>query len=240
MMKKYNDRPYIVCHILSSIDGRISGNLFSAPETMQAQPIYSRIRKEYDCDAVLNGTVTCAQIYADGYVNHLPKTAEHIIREDFAVETELKKFAVCVDTEGTLRWSSNIVERGGQRSHVIEILTGKVSDDYIAYLRRLGISYIFAGENSLDIPLAMKKLKGLFGIDTLMITGGGVIDWSFLQSDMIDEVSLVVTPVVTGEKNAATVFDQSNFVSGGGAKSLKFSDVKKYDGGILWLKYITK
>lgn len=239
-MKLYKDRPYIVCHILSSIDGRISGSLFSAPEAMQAQPIYSEIRKNYDCDAVLNGTVTCAQIYSDGYINDIPKAKDPVSHEDFVAGTDLRKFVVCVDTEGSLKWSRNIIERGGQRSHVIELLTEKVSDDYISYLRNLGISYIFAGKNSFDIPLAMKKLKALFGIDTLMITGGGIIDWSFIQAGMIDEVSIVVAPVVTGERDAATVFDQSDFVPGSSARSLELSDMKKYTGGILWLDYKVK
>lgn len=239
-MKIYNDRPYIVCHILSSIDGRISGNLFSAPEAMQAQPIYSTIRKKYNCDAVLNGTVTCAQIYADGYIDNLPKTKESISRKDFVAKADENKYVVCVDTEGVLRWSRNIVERGGQRSHVIEILTEKVSDDYISYLQKLGISYIFAGKDSFNIPLAMKKLKQLFEINTLMITGGGVIDWSFLQAGMIDEVSLVIAPVVTGEKTAATVFDQSEFVSGGVAKPFELANVQKYNNSILWLDYKVK
>lgn len=238
-MRKYENRPYIICHILSSVDGRISGSLFNAPETRQAQQVYSDIRKDYDCAAVLNGTVTCAQIYSDGYAGDLPKAGGEVVREDHIADTNPGKYVVCVDTEGVLGWHGNTVERGGQKNHVIEILTEKVPDDYIYYLRQLDISYIFAGKDALDIPLAMKKLKKLFDIDSLMITGGGMIDWSFLQEGMMDELSLVVSPVAGGEKDAASVFDRSEFALGG-AVSLELSDVKKYENGILWLNYNVK
>lgn len=239
-MKVYTNRPYTICHILSSADGRISGNLFSASETMTAQSFYSDIRREYNCPAVLNGTVTSAQIYADGYIDSLPKADRHYPREDFAADTSLQNFVVCLDTEGTLKWSGNTLERGGQKNHVIEILTEKVSDDYIAYLRKQNISYIFAGEEEFDASAAMQKLKKMFHINTLMITGGGIIDWTLLQAGMLDEVSLVISPVISGEREAATSFDQSPFVSGDHAIGLQLTNTKTFPDGTIWLNYKAK
>ena len=37
------DRPYIVCHILSSLDGRIDGDFFDMEETMAVYPEFGRI-----------------------------------------------------------------------------------------------------------------------------------------------------------------------------------------------------
>lgn len=231
------DRPYVVCHVLSSIDGRISGSLFSAAETMQANTVYGDIRRQYDIPAVMNGTVTSAQIYADGYVDVLPEAEGPVTHEDYVAKTDLDRLVVCTDPQGTLKWHRNYIERSGEKSHVVEILTEAVSDQYIACLRKLEISYVFAGAESLDLPLAMRKLKSEFGVDRLLVTGGGVMDWSLLQAGVLDELSLVVAPVVTGERDRATSFDQSAFSPANGPIPMELAAVKSYPGGTLWLNY---
>lgn len=55
------------------------------------------------------------------------------------------------------------------------------------HLQEVGISYVFAGKDALDVRLALHKLKTIFGIDTLMITGGGIVNRSFLQAGMIGQ-----------------------------------------------------
>ncbi len=55
-------------------------------------------------------------------------------------------------------------------------------------LRKLEISYIIAGEDELDKELALIKLKEKFGIDTLMLGGGGVINWAFIKDGLCDEL----------------------------------------------------
>lgn len=69
-------------------------------------------------------------------------------------------------------------------AHVIEILTEKASNSYKAFLRKLNISYIIAGKDELDYSLAMEKLYDLFDIHTLMLGGGGILNWSFIQTDI--------------------------------------------------------
>lgn len=54
-MKIYENRPYVVCHMLSTIDGKIDGDFFRMPELIPVRDELSKIRREYCCDAVLNG-----------------------------------------------------------------------------------------------------------------------------------------------------------------------------------------
>ena len=42
------------------------------------------------------------------------------------------------------------------------------------------------------------KLVSLFGIKTLMLEGGGLTDSLFIDADVVDEMSLVVAPAVSG------------------------------------------
>ena len=77
---------------------------------------------------------------------------------------------------------------------MIEVLTEQALPEYLAYLKKLGISYVFAGVDRLDCTLLLKKLYSLFGIEKLMVAGGGVMNWSFLAQGCIDELSLVTAP----------------------------------------------
>ena len=62
--------------------------------------------------------------------------------------------------------------------YVIELLTEQVSDAYLAFLQEMQISYLFVGKDTLDFTLAVQKLKKLFGIEKLKLSGGGILNWS--------------------------------------------------------------
>lgn len=230
------NRPKVICHILSSLDGRIDGDFFMLPETMELSRKYGQIRKDYNPDAILNGATTCAEIFADGYIDSLPDSDIRHERTDY-IAAKAKKYAVCVDTNGTLKWNSNTVTRGGESYHVIQVLTESVSDNYIAHLRENNISYIFAGKAKLDIPLALKKLKDFFSINSVMLSGGGAINWSFLQTGCIDELSLLIAPATDGLRDTATTFDHSVFLSGGVPVGFTLKDAKRIQPDGVWLIY---
>lgn len=230
------NRPKVICHILSSLDGRIDGDFFMLPETMALGRKYGQIRKDYNPDAILNGATTCAEIFSDGYIDSLPDSDIRYERTDY-IAAKAKKYAVCVDTNGTLKWNSNTVTRGGESYHVIQVLTESVSDNYIAHLRENNISYIFAGGSALDIPLALQKLKDLFSINSVMLSGGGAINWSFLQAGCIDELSLLIAPVTDGLRDTATTFDRSSFMADGVPVGFTLKEAKRVRPDGVWLTY---
>lgn len=230
------NRPKIICHILQSIDGNIDGAFFSQPETMPVLREFACIREEYACDAVISGAVTAAEIYGCGRAEKLPETAERFSREDWQA-AELDKYAVIIDGQGTLAWQSGTVQRRGSSMHVIVILQENVSNAYIAHLRRAGVSYIFAGKDSLDLPQAARKLNEQFGIRTMLLSGGGVVDWAFLQARLVDEISLVIPPVIDGGTGLASAFDDSSFAPGHSPVSARLTDVQRIDGDAVWLRY---
>lgn len=43
-MSKENTRLYVICHMLSALDGKISGNYFSAPELIPVRNEMGKIR----------------------------------------------------------------------------------------------------------------------------------------------------------------------------------------------------
>lgn len=245
-------RPYVICHVISSLDGRISGSAFELEETIGAMDEHWKIRAAFGCDAVLNGATTAAEIYADGFLGcedpargdvgrkESGVATDSPPREDHIAETDLDNYVVCVDPEGTLKWSRNFVDRPVQpKSHVIEVLTETSGDDYLEYLRYLGISYIFAGRDSLDIDILLAKLADSFGIERVLVTGGGEIDWSMLEAGALDEVSVIITPTISGERDVATMFDRTSlaFAKEQSAVPLELLEMRKLDNGSIHLRY---
>lgn len=119
----------------------------------------------------------------------------------------------------------------------MEVLTARASNAYKAFLRGMGISYILAGEETLDYAVALEKLKGLFGIETLMLGGGGVLNWSFLQAGLCDEISVVIAPCADGSTKTPALFAAKEGLSTDSAVGFTLMSTEVKDGGSVWLRY---
>ena len=235
------DRPYVVCHMLTSLDGRIDGEFFSAPECLPAVRAYGELRARFDCSATLYGRTTMLGGFADGLVGALPEGRERFPREDWRAQVEAENYIVSLDPEGTLRFNGSFIERRGRpKAHGIEALTERVSDGYLACLRRQKVSYLFAGEDRIDFPLLLRKLQERFGIARLMIAGGGQTNWSFTREGLIDELSVVIAPLADGGTHAATLFDRMDDLPPHKPAAFSLQAVERLDGDALWLRYARK
>lgn len=236
-----SERPYVICHMLTSLDGKIDGAFFGAPECRPASAEYGNIRLYYGCQATIYGTTTMLGGYSEGKAGKLPKSEVQYPREDYVAPSDVKNYIVSVDPQGILGWTSAYIEKKGRpRAYVIEVLTDAVSQDYLAYLRSFGISYVFAGKENLDCGLLLEKLYRLFGIEKLMVAGGGLMNWSFVQENLIDELSLVIAPVADGSTTAVSIFERADFLPAKAPVPFELKEVKQVEGNVLWLRYLAK
>lgn len=195
------ERPYIICHMVMSIDGKVTGDFLFRPECAASTEIYYRLNREMKADGFICGRITMEGSFTGGYYPDLGGYAPIEQKTDF---TECEKsgfYAVAFDTHGRLGWQSNkIVDPDGDPGYdgaeIIEILSEDVDGRYLAYLREKEIPYIFAGKNTIDVSLALDKLKTLFGCEILLLEGGSVINGAFARAGAVDELSLVVAPTV--------------------------------------------
>lgn len=237
------NRPFVVCHMLASLDGKIDGDFFGVPETSPALKAYGDLRKYYHCPGTLYGSTTMLGGYADGLAANLPGKDSALPCEDWVNEEGrgLGNYIISVDPKGTLAFSNHVLEKKGRSAaHVIEALTNQASPDYLAYLQKQGVSYLFAGEEQLNCSLLLEKLHRKFGVQRLMVAGGGVVNWSFLKEGLIDELSLVLAPVADGNTTSVSVFEQAAFLPPHGPISLTFKQAEALERDILWLRYTAK
>jgi riboflavin biosynthesis pyrimidine reductase len=85
------------------------------------------------------------------------------------------------------------------------VLTERVLDAHLAGLREDGVSYIFAGEQQLDLGLALEILNRELGLERLLLEGGGGSNGAFLRAGLIDEISLAICPAVDGARGAPSI-----------------------------------
>ncbi|MDE5676122.1 MAG: RibD family protein [Muribaculaceae bacterium] len=222
------DRPYIICHMVESIDGRIDCGMV---DKISGDEYYTTL-DTLGCNASVEGRVTMEHYYAlpDRYVA-TDKTPSD--RKDTFRASERDDFHICPDTHGTLQWESAAMEDG----RPLLILTSEnVPAEYLTYLRDKGISYIATGKNNIDLADAMAILKTDFGVERLAVLGGGLINGGFLAAGLIDEVSLLLAPGIDGREGWRAMFDgisdQSRLPT-----RLSLQSVERMDNDVLWIKY---
>lgn len=232
------NRPYIVCHILSSLDGRISGTFMGTKSARQMGGEYARIRSEFHADGWMYGTATTKEFTA--YRKPAPVEEITVPDGDYVAKHKNHFYYVSVDINGEIGWKSGTFTRPGcPDAHVIEILTEQTPEGYRGYLRKKGVSYILAGKETLDCRIAAEKLYELFDIKILLLCGGGITNWSFAQQGMLDELSLLLAPAAGGDL-AASVFEKGQFLPTSVPVEFQFKNVEVLENGGLWLTYLAK
>ncbi len=224
-------RPYIICHMLSSIDGRIEGGILG---NVIVGGDYEATGAKHRGDAWICGRTTMQLHFADKKP-FASRTGRSSGPQPFFIAKHAKSYAIAVDTMGKLRWSSADV----YGDHLICIVSERAPEDYLPMLRAKGISYIVSGKRSVDLPKAMRLLYQHFGIKRLLLEGGGNINGAFLEAGLIDELSLLIVPGIDGRRHIPTVFDGMD-PKRKKADALRLLSVEKRKGGTLWVRYKVK
>jgi riboflavin biosynthesis pyrimidine reductase len=224
-------RPRVICHMLASIDGRIATSAW--PLTAEARQHYEQVHASYDPDGWICGRVTMEPFAKESRVaaDVLWEYSGSTPRADFVAPGEYDSFAFAIDASGRLAWESNDIDG----DHVVAIVSERVSDEYLAFLRERGVSYLLAGARDVDLPLALEKIGATFPVRTLMLEGGGKINGGMLRAGLIDEVSLIVAPVADGRIGTPALFD----IDGDDVtpRKLALESVERRADDMLWLRY---
>ena len=204
--------------MLESIDGKASGEVLDAPASKFGKNYYFSHQYSWGSKSILLGRGTfqifLSWIKADK-IDYTGISSENIEKKDYLSENRKKTeyYYITIDKNGKLPFPTGYGNFGGkQECHIITILSEDVDLKYLAYLQKKGVSYIFAGEKNIDLKVALKKLKDLFGIEKIICEGGPTTTQSFLNENLVDKLIILKHPCIA-QPGALSVFGDANLSS---------------------------
>lgn len=232
-------RPKIICHMVSSIDGRLQSNrwtpLLQGNTSEQIMSIYEETASELNGSAWIVGRKTMASMVSGDFSGTSLSDSARQRPAHIGIRAG-RNLAVVIDPRGKLSYSSDTVGA----DHLVTILSERVTDQYLEHLQAVGVSYLFAGEDGSDLHKAIEELRATFDIETLLLEGGGLINGAFLKADLIDEFSVLMFPGVDGLSGISSILEyQGQYADELPAKgrSLRLLAAEKLTADFVWLRY---
>lgn len=220
-------KPYIVCHMMTAVDGRID---CAMTEHLPGVQEYYDTLDALDAPTRISGRVTAQLEMASG--TFASAAATPLGQEGFSKAASAAGYEVVIDTHGTLLWDSAEDERP-----LLIVTSEQVSKEYLAYLDGQHISWIAAGKDKVDLPRACEILAEEFGVKRAAVVGGGHINAGFLAAGLLDEVSILIGAGIDGRGGMSAVFD--GLPMDRDVTPLWLTKVQQYASGAVWLRYTT-
>ncbi len=218
-------RPYVICHMMASVDGRIDCDM---TEQVGGDEYYEAL--EMLCiDTTIEGKTTAVNHYAEKEV-FVPKNKTPVGKEEFYRSHDSQKWDAVADTYGTLRWPED------DTPDRICIVGQQAPREYLDYLRERGISYIATGSDKIDLNRTLTILQCEFGSERIGVVGGGHINGSFLREGLLDEVSMLYGAAIDGREGFCAAFDGIE-ASHTRPYMLRLKSVRQMDNDSVWIRY---
>lgn len=228
-------RPRIVCHMMSSVDGKLHPSRYSRPLDVEKAVLhghYDRTAATFGAQGWIVGRVTMAEVVKDERPASIG-TGTSGPREAWFAPGRGASFAVAIDPDGKLHYPMPTV---GQDS-IVTVLGTHVRDTYLAELRESGVSYVFAGSDGRDLAEGLQALSQGLGVTTLLLEGGAAINAAFLHAGLIDEISVLVFPGLDAVAGVQSIFEGPETGVPGYGRPLALKAVETLEGGMVWLRY---
>jgi len=224
------DKPYIVCHMMTSVDGRIDCAMTS--QLPGVDDYYATLEALY-VPTTVSGRVTAELEMAEpGIFEAKDKTP--FGREGFSKAADAEGYEVILDTHGKLLWP----DAADMEKPYLIVTCTQVPEEYLRYLDGQHISWIACGKERIDLARAAEILYGEFGAERIGIVGGPAINTAFLDAGLLDEVSILIGAGIDARAEMPSVFDGRGMDAP--LTLLGRPEVKVFDSGAVWLRYRTE
>ncbi len=222
-------RPYIVCHMVTSVDGRIDCSMVDHISGDEYHSTLARL----NCPVELEGRVTMEHYSATQEPFVAPPGSRPVGKPSVHLAVQSPRYTVAVDTQGRLRWPG--AEVNG--APLICIVSEQVSQAYLDTLKAQGISWICCGQERVSLSFAMEVLHRDFGVERLALLGGGRINGGFLKEELVDELSLLLAPGIDGRTGQPALFEGATDSPRFYPTELSLLSAEPLENGVVWLRY---
>lgn len=230
-------KPKIICHIMSSVDGRLLNSRWTEPfdgtPVSDLLQVYAAIGRELGTDAWMFGKNTLRAAFPEKF-----KTDDRTVAPDtpavFIGERRSERMFIVADPEGDIRFTAPTL-RG---DNILVIAGRNATEGYLAYLREMRISYAIVGD-ALNLREGLEAVGRGFGIRSVSVQGGGILNGALLADGLVDELSLVIYPGIDGLSGVPSIFEYVGGVTEHPAQGqrLQLLSASQREYGVMWLRY---
>ncbi len=214
-------KPEIIIHNSVSLDGSLTG-------FMPDMALHYKIAGEYKPDAHLIGSRTIIagnEMFGEGIPEEVPADFSQPDR------TDSLPWWVVVDSGGSLKGMLHTCRRFEYCRDVIVLLSESTPASYLQHLRERNYHFIIAGKEKVDLNMAIKRLSEKFGVRRILTDTGRILGNILISSGLVNEISLLVHPVIIGEKCYPMFSDLTK------NSELKLVKSEAYENGCVWVVY---
>ena len=206
-MEKFN--PYVILSAAISIDGKIStkigdSKLSSKSDSVRLHKLRSKV------DAILIGKNTLLQ--DDPLLTVRYTKGKNPIR-------------IILDSTGSIPTNSRIIKTSDDVQTIIAV-SKKINKKNLLRLQKLPVEVIMAGENSINLKLLLKKLSSK-KIKTILVEGGGTVNWEFIKNDLFNELIITLSPFLIGGTDSVSFVEGKGFAKISNSPNLKLKSIKR-------------
>ena len=221
------NKPYIICHMMTAVDGRIDCAM--TEQLPGVQEYYSTL-DSLDAPTRVSGRVTAEfEMALPG--KFLSETETPLSKEAFHKAATADGYEVVADTHGTLLWD----DQANTKRPILILTSERVNREYLDYLTGKHISWIACGKEHIDLKRACEILADEFSIERMAVVGGGHINAVFLAAGLLDEISILIGAGVDGRGGMSAVFD--GLPMDRPVTPLKLEQVQSFESGAVWIRY---
>ena len=213
--------PEIIIHNSISLDGSLTG-------FMPEMDIHYSIAARFSHEARLIGSETIRSgidMFGEGVPDELPSDFKSPNRNSSL------PWWIIVDSEGKLKGMLHTCRRFEYCRDVIVLVSEKTPADYISHLEERNYRYMITGTRKVDIKEALDQLSKVFGIKKILTDTGRILGNLLLNKGLVSEISLLVHPLLTGNKGYYMFSDTSENIS------LHLIKSEKLEKDVIWVHY---
>jgi len=167
--------------------------------------------------------------------NKTIQLAEMSEGEDIAKLSD--QYLVIVDSRGSIHNWDTIKKQSWWNETPIVLCSESTPPEFLEELEEHNVHRIMHGANKVDLNSALKVLYHKFNIKTLRIDSGGILTGVMLRTHLVDEVSVVISPQLTGGKSPRSIFVAPDLQSLHGVIDLQLIHTKVWDDHYVHLYY---
>jgi len=202
-------RSYVILSAAISIDGKIAtktgdSKFSSKQDSIRLHKLRSKV------DAILVGKNTVK-------VDDPLLTVRHTKGKN--------PIRIILDSKGTLSEKSKILQTSNEIKTIIAI-SKKITKQNYNKLNKFPVELIVTGERSVNIKSLLRKLSDK-KIKTILVEGGGTINWEFIKQNIFDELIVTLSPFLIGGNNAISFVEGKGFGKISKSPNLRLKSVKR-------------